>query len=71
MELLMSVLFRPARSEELQHVQELVVSSINDLTERHGFGPMASVRPAAFQIFSLNDGNHKSPQTQLKADPTP
>jgi GNAT superfamily N-acetyltransferase len=51
----MSLVFRPARAEELQHAQELVVGSINDLTERHGFGPMASVRPAAFQIFSLND----------------
>ncbi len=36
-------------------MQELVVRSINDLTVRHGFGPMASVRPATFQIFSLND----------------
>lgn len=51
----MSLVFRPARAEELQHAQELVVRSINDLTERHGFGPMASVRPATFQIFSLND----------------
>jgi N-acetylglutamate synthase-like GNAT family acetyltransferase len=55
MELLMSLLFRPARAEELQHAQELVVKSINDLTERHGFGLMASVRPAAFQVFSLSD----------------
>lgn len=51
----MSVVFRPARAEELQLAQELVVKSINDLTERHGFGPVASVRPAAFQIFSLKD----------------
>jgi RimJ/RimL family protein N-acetyltransferase len=51
----MSLVFRPARAEELQHAQELVVGSINDLTERRGFGPMASVRPAAFQLFSLND----------------
>lgn len=51
----MSVVFRSPRREELQQTQELVVGSINDLTERHGFGPMASVRPAAFQIFSLND----------------
>jgi GNAT superfamily N-acetyltransferase len=51
----MSVVFRPPRREELQQTQGLVVRSINDLTERHGFGPMASVRPAAFQIFSLND----------------
>jgi GNAT superfamily N-acetyltransferase len=51
----MSVVFRPARREELQQMQELVVRSINDLTERHGFGPMASVRPAAFQTFSFDD----------------
>ncbi len=51
----MPLVFRPARAEELQHAQELVVRSINDLTERHGFGSMASVRPATFQIFSLND----------------
>lgn len=51
----MAVVIRSARAEELQQAQELVVRSINDLTERHGFGPMASVRPAAFQIFSLND----------------
>jgi GNAT superfamily N-acetyltransferase len=51
----MSVTFRPARRDELQHAQELIVGSINDLTERHGFGPMASVRPAGFQLFSLAD----------------
>jgi GNAT superfamily N-acetyltransferase len=39
----------------LQRTQELVVGSVNDLTERHGFGPMASIRPAAFQLFSLGD----------------
>jgi GNAT superfamily N-acetyltransferase len=55
MELSMSLLFRPALAEELQQAQELIVRSINDLTERHGFGSMASVRPAAFQTFSLND----------------
>jgi GNAT superfamily N-acetyltransferase len=32
-----------------------VVRSINDLTERHGFGSMASLRPPQFQLFSLND----------------
>jgi GNAT superfamily N-acetyltransferase len=51
----MSVALRPARADELQHAQELIVSSINDLTERHGFGAMASVRPAAFQLFSFNE----------------
>jgi GNAT superfamily N-acetyltransferase len=51
----MPIVYRPARAEELQTCQELVVGSINDLTERHGFGPMASVRPAQFQLFSLQD----------------
>lgn len=51
----MAVVYRPARADELQRAQELVVGSINDLTERHGFGPMASVRPPHFQLFSLAD----------------
>ena len=51
----MSVTLRPTRADELQHAQELIVSSINDLTERHGFGAMASVRPAAFQLFSFKE----------------
>jgi len=51
----MSVTIRPARADELQRAQELVVGSINDLTERHGFGAMASVRSASFQLFSLAD----------------
>jgi len=29
--------------------------SINDLTQRHGFGAIASVRPPLFQAFSLQD----------------
>lgn len=51
----MSPIVRPARAEELQDVQELIVGSINDLTKRHGFGAMASVRPAAFQLFCHKD----------------
>jgi GNAT superfamily N-acetyltransferase len=51
----MPLVFRPARAEDVQPAQGLVVGSINDLTERHGFGPMASVRPANFQLFSLQD----------------
>ena len=51
----MSIVFRPARADELQRAQELVVRSINDLTERHGFGPMAILRPPDFQLFCLND----------------
>lgn len=37
----MPVTVRPTRAEELQDVQKLIVGSINDLTERHGFGLMA------------------------------
>lgn len=51
----MSIVYRPARAEELASAEEIVVSSINDLTERHGFGRMASLRPPQFQLFSIND----------------
>jgi len=51
----MPIVFRPARAEELQGAEELVVRSINDLTERHGFGPMATLRPPDFQLYSLED----------------
>lgn len=51
----MTIVYRPARVDELQATQELIVRSINDLSERHGFGPMASVRPALFQTFSWHD----------------
>ena len=51
----MAAIIRPARAEEMQTALQLVVRSINDLTERHGFGPMASARPADFQLFSLKD----------------
>jgi ribosomal protein S18 acetylase RimI-like enzyme len=51
----MAPIIRPARAEDLQTAQQLVARSINDLTERHGFGPMASVRPVDFQLFSLKD----------------
>lgn len=51
----MPPVIRPARAEELQSAEELVVQSINDLTERHGFGRMAAVRPADFQMYSLRD----------------
>jgi GNAT superfamily N-acetyltransferase len=33
----------------------LVVAAINDLTERHGFGPMATPSPPNFAQFSLDD----------------
>jgi hypothetical protein len=47
----MSLVFRPVRADELQQAQELVVRSINDLTERHGFGLMASLRPRISSCF--------------------
>jgi GNAT superfamily N-acetyltransferase len=51
----MPVLYRPARSQDLQRTGELVVASMNELSERHGFGPMATVRPPTFSVFSLSD----------------
>jgi ribosomal protein S18 acetylase RimI-like enzyme len=51
----MPIVFRPARVEDMERAEELVVRSINDLTVRHGFGPMAASRPPLFQLFSLKD----------------
>ena len=51
----MALLYRTARADELERAQTLVIASINDLTTRHGLGPMASVRPPHFQTFSLRD----------------
>jgi GNAT superfamily N-acetyltransferase len=54
----MSLTVRSARAEDLQPAQELIVASINDLTQRHAFGTMASVRVPDFQLFSLKDDPH-------------
>jgi ribosomal protein S18 acetylase RimI-like enzyme len=51
----MPITYRPARLEDLQRAGELVVRSMNDFSERHGFGPMATVRPPSFSVFSLGD----------------
>lgn len=51
----MSLIYRPARAQDLATADALVVSSINDLTQRHGFGLMASASPPHFQLFSLKD----------------
>ena len=51
----MPIIYRPARSSDLVQADELVVGSINDLTERHGFGKIASPRPPPFQMFCLKD----------------
>ncbi|MBS0340121.1 MAG: GNAT family N-acetyltransferase [Proteobacteria bacterium] len=46
---------RPARADELAHAEELVARSINELTVRHGFGPIATSRAPHFQAFCLRD----------------
>jgi ribosomal protein S18 acetylase RimI-like enzyme len=51
----MSLVYRPARAQDLERADALVVASINDLTSRHGFGPIATSHPARFQLFSLKD----------------
>jgi GNAT superfamily N-acetyltransferase len=51
----MSIAYRPAREEDFALADRLTVASINDLTERHGFGPMASPGPHRLQSFSLTD----------------
>jgi ribosomal protein S18 acetylase RimI-like enzyme len=51
----MHLVCRPARAQDLERADALVVASINDLTERHGFGAMASQSPPNFQLFSLKD----------------
>jgi GNAT superfamily N-acetyltransferase len=51
----MPVVYRPARAQDLERTDRLVVTSINNLTERHGFGPMVGPSPPNFQLFSLKD----------------
>jgi GNAT superfamily N-acetyltransferase len=51
----MAVTIRPARDEDLDASDRLVCDAINDLTGRHGFGPMAQPSPPRLQRFSLAD----------------
>jgi GNAT superfamily N-acetyltransferase len=51
----MTLVYRPACEQDLPRAETLVVASINDLTERHGFGAIAGPRPTAFQQFSLRE----------------
>jgi hypothetical protein len=51
----MAILYRRATAEDLGVADALVVKSINDLTERHGFGSMAAPSAPYFQSFSLKD----------------
>ena len=50
----MPILYQPAEDLQ-QRADELIAASINDLCERHGFAPMAAVRPPTFARFSLED----------------
>src|SRR5689334_2543019 len=49
----MPVTYRSASVEDLAAADELVVSSINAVTSRHGYGPIASPAPTLFQAFCL------------------
>jgi len=51
----MAIIYRAAREDDFAIADRLTVASINDLTERHGFGRMASPGPHRFQSFSLKD----------------
>src|SRR3954447_3170302 len=51
----MPLVCRPACADDLERTDKLVVASINDLTERHGFGSIAASHPPDFQLFSLAD----------------
>lgn len=51
----MSLVVRPPNIDELLRAEELVARSINDLSVRHGFGPIASARAPDFQAFCLRD----------------
>ncbi|HEX3891938.1 MAG TPA: GNAT family N-acetyltransferase [Terracidiphilus sp.] len=51
----MALVCRPALANELVQIDGLVVATINDLTERHGFGTMATASPPDFALFSLKD----------------
>ncbi|MCB1541799.1 MAG: GNAT family N-acetyltransferase [Rhodoblastus sp.] len=51
----MAIIYRPAREADLLPAQEIITASINDLTARHGYGPIATVRPQVFQQQSLAD----------------
>lgn len=51
----MAPVYRSACAGDLVRADALVVAAINDLTERHGFGPMATASPPNFAQFSLDD----------------
>jgi hypothetical protein len=55
----MPITYRPAGDPDLERSDRLVIAGINDLTRRHGFGPMAMSHPPAFQSFSRAKSIHR------------
>src|SRR5579885_3654567 len=51
----MAIVYRPALEQDFAIAEALPFASINDLTERHAFGAMASPGPHPFLSFSLQD----------------
>jgi GNAT superfamily N-acetyltransferase len=51
----MAATIRPAGDDDLETADALVVGSINDLAERHGFGSIATRSPPLLQRFSRRD----------------
>lgn len=51
----MALAYRPAASEDLDEASQLVADSINDLSQRHGFGRLAVPRTPDFQSFCLRN----------------
>jgi ribosomal protein S18 acetylase RimI-like enzyme len=51
----MAVTIRAAKHDDLEATDALVCASINELTERHGFGSFARPSPPRLQRFSLED----------------
>ena len=51
----MTIVYQLAKSQDLARTEALVVASLNYVTERHGFGPMAMASRPNFQMLSLKD----------------
>lgn len=64
----MAISYRPACAQDLQRAGALIVQSINDLTERHGFGLMTDIRANA-ERRTLVTRRSESYGVRLKAAP--
>ena len=59
----MPVVCRPARAEDLERADALVVANINELATRQGFGPIASANQPKPALFALQDAAARTPLT--------